>query len=127
MKIYTVNNKPTAEKITDYNYNSGVFFRIQDPDYEMGTQSWGMIYSTPEEAIEDGSTVLEGKSCFRTARELNGYNGTFADNCVVLVFSGWDAGYGHDGEDLADVDEILEIWNMQEFKATVEEMLESDN
>ena len=124
--LYPVNNKPTAEKIENYNDKSNMFYRFQDPTLKIGTQSWGMIYSTPEEAIEDGSTVLEGKSCFRTARELYGYTGTFAGDAVVLIFSGWDAGTGHDGEDLADVEEILEIWNMQEFEDTVDEMLERD-
>ena len=57
--LYSVNNQPTAEKIEDYNDKSNMFYRFQDPTLEIGTQSWGMIYSTPEEAIEDGSTVLE--------------------------------------------------------------------
>ncbi|HCC07764.1 MAG TPA: hypothetical protein DEP72_06380 [Clostridiales bacterium] len=122
--LYPVNNTPTPDKIENYNYNSNIFYRFQDPTLEIGTQSWGMIYTSAEEAIEDGSTVLEGKSCFGTAKELRFYNGTIDPEAVILVFSGWDAGTGHDGETLADIDQILEIWNMQEFKNTVNKMLE---
>ena len=122
--LYPVNNTPTPEKIESYNYDSNIFFRFQDPILEIGAQSWGMIYSSAEEAIEDGSTVLEGKSAFRTAKELYYYNGTIDPEAVILIIKGWSAGEGHDGEDLIDIEEILEIWNMQEFENTIEEMLE---
>ena len=70
MSIYEVNNKPTIDKIENFDDERNTYYRFQNKDWEMGTQSWGMIYSSPEEAIEDGSTVLNGKSCCSTAKEL---------------------------------------------------------
>ena len=92
-------------------------------DWEMGYQSWGMIYSTAEEAIEncedDGLTedeaVLDGKSACNTAQELFGFSGMFDKDFRVLVVSGKSIGTGHDGEEVVDVDEILEIWDYVEF------------
>lgn len=123
MSIYEVNNKPTLEKIEKYNEDRYIFYRYQMKDWEMGTQSWGMIYSSAEEAIEccedDGLTpdeaVLDGKSCCRTADELFGYSGNFDKDFRVLVVSGRSVGEGHDGEDVVDIDEIIEIWDYTEF------------
>lgn len=123
MSIYEVNNKPTLEKIEKYNEDRYTFFRYQMKDWEMGDQSWGMIYSTAEEAIEncedDGLTedeaVLDGKSACNTAQELFGFSGMFDKDFRVLVVSGKSIGTGHDGEEVVDVDEILEIWDYEEF------------
>lgn len=90
----------------------------------MGTQSWGMIYSTAEEAIEscedDGlsedEAVLDGKSCCSTAKELLSFSSYFNKDFRVLVVSGRSVGTGHDGEDVVDIDEILEIWDSEEFE-----------
>ena len=123
MSIYEINNKPTMEKIEKYNEDRFTFFRYQMKDWEMGDQSWGMIYSTAEEAIEncedDGLTedeaVLDGKSACTTAKELFGFSCMFDKDFRVLVLSGKSIGTGHDGEEVVDVDEILEIWDYEEF------------
>lgn len=123
MSIYEINNKPTVEKIEKYNEDRFTFFRYQMKDWEMGDQSWGMIYSTAEEAIEncedDGLTedeaVLDGKSACNTAKELFGFSSMFDKDFRVLVLSGKSIGTGHDGEEVVDVDEILEIWDYEEF------------
>jgi hypothetical protein len=123
MSIYEINNKPTVEKIEKYNEDRFTFFRYQMKDWEMGAQSWGMIYSTAEEAIEncedDGLTedeaVLDGKSACNTAQELFGFSSMFDKDFRVLVLSGKSIGTGHDGEEVVDVDEILEIWDYEEF------------
>lgn len=123
MSIYEVNNKPTLEKVEKYNEDRYTFFRYQMKDWEMGNQSWGMIYSTAEEAIEncedDGLTedeaVLDGKSACNTAQELFGFSGMFDKDFRVLVISGKNVGTGHDGEEVVDIDEILEIWDYEEF------------
>lgn len=123
MSIYEVNNKPTLEKVEKYNEDRYTFFRYQMKDWEMGNQSWGMIYSTAEEAIEncedDGLTedeaVLDGKSACNTAQELFGFSGMFDKDFRVLVISGKSVGTGHDGEEVVDIDEILEIWDYEEF------------
>lgn len=123
MSIYEVNNKPTAEKIERYNEESNVYFRFQEKDWEMGTQSWGMIYSSAEEAIEccedDGLTpetaVLNGKSCCDTAQELMNFTQCFDRDFRVLVLTGSYVEEGHDGESVVDVDEILEIWDYDDF------------
>ena len=57
--VYKVNGKPTIEKIEDYNYDDNMFYRFQNPSHEMGEESWGMIYKSKEEAIEDGCDILE--------------------------------------------------------------------
>lgn len=123
MSLYEVNNKPTLEKIEKYNEDRFIFFRYQMKDWEMGEQSWGMIYSTAEEAIEncedDGLTedeaVLDGKSACNTAQELFSFSRMFDKDFRVLVLNGKSVGTGHDGEEVVEVDEILEIWDYEEF------------
>ena len=123
MSIYEVNNKPTIEKIEKYDSMNNVYYRFQMKDWEMGTQSWGMIYSSAEEAIEncedDGLTedeaVLNGKSCCSTAKGLMNFICSFDKDFRVLVLDGNYVGEGHDGEDVVNVNEILEIWDFDEF------------
>jgi len=114
-EIYKVNNVPAIEKIRMYDENKDTYYRFQENYLEMGTQSWGMIYSTPEEAIEDGSTVLNGKSCCSTAKLLHGFRLEFSADVRVLVLSGDFVEVGHDNEDVVNVAEILEIWDYTEF------------
>ena len=52
MSIYEVNSTPTIEKIEKYDDDIHMFYRFQNKDWEMGEESWGMIFSTREEAIE---------------------------------------------------------------------------
>lgn len=123
MSIYEVNNKPTIEKIEKYDEDRYTFYRFQNKDWEMGTKSWGMIYGSAEEAIEncenDGLTpeeaVLDGKSCCSTANQLWNFAQYFDKDFRVVVLEGSCVGEGHDGEDVVDVDEILEIWDYNEF------------
>lgn len=124
MKKWEVNNKPTLEKIEKYDNEKGVYFRFQDKDYELGTKSWGMIYGSEEEAREayeeeglnPDDAILNGKSCCSTSREAMRFAGEFdgAIN-VVLVLTGNYVEEGHDGEDVVDVAEILEVWDFDEF------------
>jgi hypothetical protein len=115
--LHEVNNIPTQEKFDTYDKASDIYYRFQDKKYEMGTQSWGMIYSSPEEAIEDGSDVLNGKSCCSTARKARGFALEFDNDSVVMVLKGWFVEVGHDDEDVIDVEEVLEIWSREDFMA----------
>lgn len=134
MSIYEINSKPIIEKINEYDEDRCVFYRYQMKDWEMGTQSWGMIYSSAEEAIEccedDGLTpdeaVLDGKSCCSTAKEIWRFSDRFDKDFRVLVLTGNYVGEGHDGEDVVDVDEILEVWDYNEFENFMAELAEME-
>lgn len=127
MSIYEVNNKPTIDKIKKYDEERNIYYRFQMKDWEMGTQSWGMIYNSAEEAIEccedDGLTpeiaVLNGKSCCSTAKELSQFSSSFDSDFRVLVVEGDWVAYGHDDEDVVDISEIKEVWDFNEFLNTV--------
>lgn len=132
MSIYEVNNKPTSDKIKKYDEENNTYYRFQMKDWEMGTQSWGMIYSSAEEAIEncedDGLTpeeaVLDGKSCCDTANELWGLAQSFDKDFRVLVVEGSYVEEGHDGESVVDIDEIVEIWDFNDFIELMQSMEE---
>ncbi|MFT8352957.1 hypothetical protein [Clostridium saccharoperbutylacetonicum] len=134
MSIYEVNNNPTIEKIVKYDEDRQIFYRFQMKDWEMGTQSWGMIYSSAEEAIEccedNGLTpetaVLDGKCACDTANELAGFSMSFDKDFRVLVLSGDCVDEGHDGESVVDVAEILEIWDFDEFFEVFNSMCEDE-
>lgn len=126
MAVYEVNNTPTAEKIEEYNRNKNTFYRFQCKDWEMGTKSWGMIYSSEEEALEDGSTVLDGKSAWSTAKKLYNMRLDFDNDFCVMVLQGSDVETGHDGESVVDVENIVEIWSREDFIAVIEEMLDTE-
>ena len=110
-----VNNKPSREKFEIYNEDNNTFYRFQNPNHEIGEQSWGMIYSSPEEAIEDGSDVLNGKSCCWTARELSNYMQYFDKDHNVLVVNGRYVEDGHDGEPVVDIISIEEVWSYEDY------------
>lgn len=115
MELYKVNNKPNEEKINKYDDEECVFYRFQCKDWEIGTQSWGMIYETAEEAVKDGETVLNGKSACSTAYKLWDFAQCFDNDFRVLVVTGEYVEEGHDGEDVIDIEDILEIWDFDEF------------
>lgn len=125
MKVWNVNNQPTVEKINKYDADKHIFFRVQDRDYELGTQSWGMLYDSAEEAREayeeeglnPDDAVLDGKSAWGTSREMLHYAVSRFDSVtdVILVIRGDDVATGHDDESVVDVDEVLEVWNLDEF------------
>lgn len=115
MDIYKVNGIPTQDKIEMYDDDNGTYYRFQCKDWEMGTKSWGMIYSSSEEAIEDGSTILDGKSACYTADNLWDFAQFYDDDFRVLVLEGSRVEEGHDGEDVIDVYKVLEIWDYNDF------------
>jgi len=114
-ELHIVNNIPTIKKMSQYDNNNNIFYRFQSKFYEIGLQSWGMIYSSAEEAIEDGSDVLEGKSCCDNTKELYSYRHEFDRNYVVLIAKGDYIGSGHDNESVININDILEIWDYEEF------------
>lgn len=132
MSIYEVNNKPTQEKVRMYDEENNTYYRFQMKDWEMGTHSWGMIYDSAEEAIEccedDGLTpetaVLDGKCCCFTAKELLRFCNAFDKDFRVLVVNGTYVEEGHDGEDVVDIDGIIEIWDFDEFIELVDNIEE---
>ena len=123
MAIYEVNGTPTIEKIEKYNESKDYFFRFQNKNWEMGEKSWGMIYSSEEEAREayeeDGldpdDAVLVGKSACYTAEELLNFAPYFDDDYVVTIIYGDSVGTGHDDEDVVYVCRIEEICGYNEF------------
>lgn len=123
MAIYTVNNQPTIQKIKEYNEQDNVYFRFQNSEWEMGEKSWGMIFDSEEDAIENceewGMTpeeaILDGKSaCYTSTQALN-FASNFDKEFVVLVLKGSYVQDGHDEEPVIDVKEILEVWDYNEF------------
>lgn len=125
---YPVLTTPTTDKIESYNRNKNTFYRIQNTTHEIGNQSWGMIYSTPQEAIEDGEEVLDGKSAFTKAKSLYNYTGTFdEEESQVIIIKGYNVGTGPDDEDLVDVEEILETWSLSDFYSLLEEMMQDED
>lgn len=121
-----VNNKPSKEKFETYDENNYTFYRFQNPNHKIGEQSWGMIYCTPEEALEDGSDVLNGKSCCWTSRELSNYMQYFDNSYNVLVVNGNYVEDGHDGEPVVDIICIEEIWSYEDYCKLEIEIEESE-
>lgn len=124
MAVYKVNGVPTPNKLAQYDEDDNIFYRFQNPEHETGDKSWGMIYKTKEEAIEDGSTVLNGKSCCCTANELLDYAPFYGDDYVVLVVNGWYIEDGHDDEPVVDIDEIVEVWSLPDLVKAYEKYTE---
>lgn len=130
MTVYEVDNKPSLEKIEKFDRNDSTFYRFQNKDWEIGTKSWGMIFSTEEEAIADAEqwgytpeeAVLDGKSCCFTAKELWGYIDQFDKDYRILVVYGTSVGEGHDGEDVVDICEIMEVWKYEDFVDYMQEL-----
>lgn len=126
MEMFEVTDKLTMEKIRKFDENRGIFYRFQNPRYEIEgeyTQSWGMIYSTAEEAIENAEedgldedeAVLPGKSCFDCFKEVTLYWDQFCNSDVLLVFEGEDTGVeGHDGERVAEYIAPVAVFSMQD-------------
>ena len=110
-----VNNKPSREKFEKYDEDDCVYYRFQNPAHEIGNKSWEMIYKTLEEAIEDGSEILNGKSCCNTSEELSNYMQYYDNDYNVLVVSGRYVEEGHDGEPVVDIIDIEEVWSYKDF------------
>ena len=133
---YKVNSKATMELIEELNRNKDVYFRFQDPNIRLTkkSKSWGMIYSSAREAIADGSTVLNGKSCTETLEDLMQYAQYYDNNYIVMAFAGEYNGTGHDGECVCkyngkvavfNFDDIINFYN-NEYKATLYNRLKEE-
>jgi hypothetical protein len=109
------------DKIFEY-MKKGYFFRYQDPkfinDLSQESKSWGMIYGSEEEALEDGSEVLEGKSCMTNPYQLwTGWGEYFQEDDVIMVFDGEDTGtIGHDEENVATFTSFIDAFNKEEIE-----------
>jgi hypothetical protein len=85
------------------------------------SKSWGMIYESAREAIVEGSTVLDGKSCTETAWELMRWHEEFDKDYVVVVFAGQENGNGHDGETVAIYEHKIDVFSYKDFVGLYEE------
>lgn len=132
-KFYKVNGAPTKEKVEKYNDDEHIFFRFQNPEFEIDeehSESWGMIFSTREEALEgaeewgmtEEEAILPGKSCMPTLEGIWNWSSEFGKDDVVLVFEGADTrATGHDGEYVADFYEAVEVWSYEDVMKYLEE------
>lgn len=123
--MYKVAGKPTEEMVEKFNEDSNIFFRFQNPNWELDqdSKSWGMIYGSEEEAIEncedDGlsedEAVLPGKSCMDTLEGVWEWADQFDDSYVVLVFEGDDTGVnGHQDEYVTEFIKPVAVWSMED-------------
>lgn len=124
--VFEANSKLKMEEIRKFDENRGIFYRFQNPRYAIEgeyTQSWGMIFSSAEEAresaeewgLEEDEAVLPGKSCFKYFAEASKYWDQFSDSDVLLVFEGTDTGVeGHDGEWVAEYEAPVAVYSMED-------------
>ena len=100
------------------------YFRFQCLDWAPREVSHGMIYANAEEALEDDSTVLDGKSCVSNWRQLRQFADSFDSDFAVLVFTGQHNGTGHDGEDVVIPDEFIAALDYNRFMEIIDEEIE---
>lgn len=123
--IYKINEVPTKELVEKYDSDRDIFFRFQNPEWELtrDSKSWGMIFSSEEEAIRDAEewgyteeeAVLPGKSCMNTLENVWRYADQFNDDYVMLVFEGEDTGInGHDDEFVAEFIKPIAVWSIED-------------
>lgn len=115
--VYKVKSVATKELIKKYE-EAGYYFRFQDKKQRLTwrSKSWGMIYSSAREAERDGSTVLNGKSCVSKAKDLVRWCCEFDSKFhVVIVFKGTWMEYGHDGEDVARYEGLVDVFDLDQF------------
>ena len=126
----------TVKEIEKFDNDKNVFYRFQNPDFEVGEESWGMIYNTREEAIEaymeendcsyeeaEEYAILPGKSCMPTFEGILNFASSFDDDFVLLIFKGEDTRYtGHDDEYVARYDETITTLSMDEVVDLLNEM-----
>lgn len=127
--MFKVDGKLTKEMVEKFDNDSNIFYRFQNPDYEIEgeyTESWGMIFSSAEEArecaeewgLEEDEAVLPGKSCMDTFKGIMQFACQFSDNDVLLVFRGTDTyATGHDGEFVAEYEEPVAVFSMEDAVA----------
>lgn len=124
--MYKVNGTPNREAIEKFDNDRHMFYRFQNPKYTIEgeyTQSWGMIYSSAEQArecaeeegLEEDEAVLPGKSCMTTFEEILSFTEQFGKTDVLMIFYGYDTGVsGHNDEWVAEFDEAVAIWSMED-------------
>lgn len=128
-KIYYEPNAKLTEKLIEKLDNDpNIFWRFQGADWEISgehEESWGMIYSSREEAIQDwmdnmecsyeeaeAEAILPGKSCMPTFKETISFYSRFDSDFVLMAFEGSDTGAtGHDGEYVATFYEPVAIFS----------------
>jgi hypothetical protein len=97
------------------------YFRFQCLDWKVGLKSWGMIFATAKEAKEEGSTILNGKSCVSEWRQLYQFWPMFStEDFCVLVFTGVGNGRGHDGECVVIPEKFIAALDCKQFMEIVE-------
>lgn len=123
--IYKITGKPTDEVVEKYDSDRNIFFRFQNPEWELNedSKSWGMIFRSEEEALEDAeeygfdedTAVLPGKSCMNTLKGVWNWVDQFDDSYVVLAFEGSDTGVsGHDDEWVAEFIKPVAVWSIED-------------
>ena len=122
--MFTVNAMATEETLNGIEYEDDWYLRFQNKNWEIGEQSWEMMYETADEAREayeeDGldpdDAVLDGKSCCCTWHEAAEYAGYYDEkDTVVLLIRGFCNCTGRDGEAVVDIAEIAEIYDYDQF------------
>lgn len=125
---YEPNAKLTEELIEKLDNDPNIFWRFQGADWEISgehEESWGMIYSSREEAIQDwmdnmecsyeeaeAEAILPGKSCMPTFKETISFYSRFDSDFVLMAFEGSDTGAtGHDDEYVATFYEPVAIFS----------------
>ena len=139
-EVWNVNAAVTEGLIEKLNKKENIWFRFQDKGYDIDSEhseSWGMIYGTKEEAIEnwmedydcdeeeaEEEAILPGKSCMPTLEGIRQWAGEFdSENYVIIAFCGTDTYVsGHDGEYVAEFDEAVAVFDMDEALAYLDRM-----
>lgn len=137
--IFEVTGKANAKDIVKYTDMENVWFRFQNPCNAIKgeyTQSWGMIYDSAEEAIEnceddnltEDEAVLSGKSCMPSLHEIMNWSQYYNNSDVLLIFKGYDTREtGHDGEYVAEYDELVAVWSMEDVIKFYTDNMEDKN
>lgn len=124
--MFEVNGKITEELIEKFDEDSDIFYRFQNPKYEIEgeyRQSWGMIFSSEKQAREcaeewgmsEEDAVLPGKSCMDTFEGVMRFFDEFAPTDVLLIFKGKDTYVsGHDGEYVAEYLEPIMVFSRED-------------
>ena len=124
--MFEVNEKLTKERIELLDESDDIFYRWQNPEWEIEgeyTQSWGMLFSSAEEAREDSENwgiskdyaILPGKSCTKTFSSIMDWSDQFDNSFVLLVFKGRDTYvYGHAGEYVAEYISPVAIFSFED-------------
>lgn len=124
--MYEAKNKLTKKIVEKFDEDKNIFYRFQNPNFEITgeyKQSWGMIFSSAEEAREaaedwgltEEEAILPGKSCMDTFEGIMNFIDQFTEKDVLLVFEGTDTYVeGHDGEFVAEFEKEIAVFSMQD-------------